>query len=60
LAWVILVVPDAMNKKASFVEGEGPRLEALGGPEGLERFEASRRFSVRSMRQWVICSSIIG
>jgi uroporphyrinogen decarboxylase len=33
----ILVVPDAMNQKVSFVEGEGPRLEALGGPEGLER-----------------------
>ena len=26
-----------MNQKVSFVEGEGPRLEALGGPEGLER-----------------------
>jgi uroporphyrinogen decarboxylase len=33
----ILVVPDAMNQKVSFVEGEGPRLEALGGPEGLGR-----------------------
>jgi uroporphyrinogen decarboxylase len=33
----ILVIPDAMNQKVSFVEGEGPRLEALGSPEGLAR-----------------------
>lgn len=33
----ILVVPDALNQKVSFVEGEGPRLEPLGGPEGLRR-----------------------
>jgi uroporphyrinogen decarboxylase len=33
----ILVIPDAMNQKVSFVEGEEPRLEALGSPEGLAR-----------------------
>jgi uroporphyrinogen decarboxylase len=33
----ILVIPDALNQKVSFVEGEGPRLEPLGGPEGLKR-----------------------
>ncbi|MBV8450608.1 MAG: uroporphyrinogen decarboxylase [Hyphomicrobiales bacterium] len=31
----ILVVPDALNQKVSFVEGEGPRLEPLNVPEGL-------------------------
>ena len=36
----ILVVPDAMNQKVSFVEGEGPRLEALCGPEGLNKLAA--------------------
>jgi Uroporphyrinogen decarboxylase (URO-D) len=34
----ILVVPDAMKQKVRFVEGEGPRLEALGVPEGIKRF----------------------
>jgi uroporphyrinogen decarboxylase len=33
----ILVVPDAMNCKVSFVEGEGPRLEAIEDPAGLVR-----------------------
>ncbi len=33
----ILVIPDALNQKVSFVEGEGPRLAPLGGPEGLAR-----------------------
>jgi uroporphyrinogen decarboxylase len=32
----ILVVPDAMNQKVRFMEGEGPKLEALGGPKGLD------------------------
>jgi uroporphyrinogen decarboxylase len=34
----ILVVPDAMKQKVRFVEGEGPRLEALGVPERIKRF----------------------
>ncbi len=33
----ILVVPDAMGQKVWFVEGEGPRLEPLTGPEDLAR-----------------------
>jgi len=40
----ILVVPDAMGRKVSFVEGEGPRLEPIGleeinhlkGPDAIE------------------------
>src|SRR6516165_6594270 len=33
----ILVVPDAMNQKVRFMEGEGPRLEAIKDPAGLAR-----------------------
>ena len=33
----ILVVPDTLNCKVSFVEGEGPRLDAILEPAGLER-----------------------
>jgi uroporphyrinogen decarboxylase len=33
----ILVVPDALNCKVSFVEGEGPRLDAILEPAGLGR-----------------------
>jgi len=33
----ILVVPDALNQKVSFLEGEGPRLEPLRNPEGLKQ-----------------------
>jgi uroporphyrinogen decarboxylase len=31
----ILVVPDALNCEVSFVEGEGPRLKAIDGPEAM-------------------------
>jgi uroporphyrinogen decarboxylase len=33
----ILVIPDALNDRVSFVEGEGPRLEPIGDPAGLRR-----------------------
>jgi uroporphyrinogen decarboxylase len=33
----ILVVPDAMNCPVAFVEGEGPRLPPIEGPDGLAR-----------------------
>jgi uroporphyrinogen decarboxylase len=33
----ILVVPDAMGQRVWFVEGEGPRLEALKSPAELDR-----------------------
>ena len=36
----ILVVPDAMNQKVSFVEGEGPRLDPLRDPEEFSRLRS--------------------
>jgi uroporphyrinogen decarboxylase len=36
----ILVVPEALDCKVSFAEGEGPRLEALEGPEALRRLRS--------------------
>ena len=32
----ILVVPHALGQRVSFVEGEGPRLDALKGPAALQ------------------------
>lgn len=31
----ILVIPDALGQAVRFAEGEGPRLEPIGGPEGI-------------------------
>jgi uroporphyrinogen decarboxylase len=36
----ILVVPEALNCKVSFAEGEGPRLEAVEDPGGLSRLSS--------------------
>ena len=33
----ILVVPHALGQRVTFVEGEGPRLDALGDPQSLQR-----------------------
>jgi uroporphyrinogen decarboxylase len=35
----ILVVPHALGQDVTFVEGEGPRLEALGDPQSLQRLK---------------------
>lgn len=35
----ILVVPHALGQRVTFVEGEGPRLDALGDPESLQRLK---------------------
>ena len=32
----ILVVPHALGQRVSFVEGEGPRLDALNDPAALQ------------------------
>jgi uroporphyrinogen decarboxylase len=37
LVFRILVVPHALGQRVSFVEGEGPRLEALNDPTTLQR-----------------------
>jgi uroporphyrinogen decarboxylase len=37
----ILVVPDALNQTVRFVEGEGPRLEAIGSAAELARLNLS-------------------
>ncbi|MEQ1717791.1 MAG: uroporphyrinogen decarboxylase [Hyphomicrobium sp.] len=41
----ILVVPDALGQKVSFVEGEGPRLEPIRDVNGLRRLDPSRTAS---------------
>ncbi len=38
----ILVVPDALGQGVSFVEGEGPRLDAIRDGKGLARLEPAR------------------
>jgi uroporphyrinogen decarboxylase len=38
----ILVVPDALGQKLWFAEGEGPKLEALTGPEDFARLTRAR------------------
>jgi uroporphyrinogen decarboxylase len=38
----ILVVPDALGQKVSFVEGEGPVLEPITSVEGLAKLEPAR------------------
>jgi uroporphyrinogen decarboxylase len=35
----ILVVPHALGQRVTFVEGEGPRLDALGDPHSLQRLK---------------------
>jgi uroporphyrinogen decarboxylase len=35
----ILVVPHALGQRVAFVEGEGPRLDALGDPQSLQRLK---------------------
>ncbi len=35
----ILVVPHALGQRVTFVEGEGPRLDALGDPPALQRLK---------------------
>jgi len=35
----ILVVPHALGQRVTFVEGEGPRLDALGDPQSLQRLK---------------------
>lgn len=45
----ILVVPDALGQRVSFVEGEGPRLEALQSADAIKRLDptgTSRTFSI--------------
>ena len=37
----ILVVPHALGQRVSFVEGEGPRLDALKGPAALQTLRAA-------------------
>ncbi len=37
----ILVVPDALGQKVSFLEGEGPKLEPIRDVNGLKRLESS-------------------
>ena len=38
----ILVVPDALGQKVSFVEGEGPRLDPIRDVNGLRRLDPAR------------------
>lgn len=38
----ILVVPDALGQDVGFVEGEGPRLQPLEGPQALAQLSPSR------------------
>jgi len=35
----ILVVPHALGQRVTFVEGEGPRLDALGDPQSLQQLK---------------------
>jgi uroporphyrinogen decarboxylase len=45
----ILIVPDAMGQKVTFVEGEGPRLEAVRAPADilkLDMRQTSDKFSI--------------
>jgi len=37
----ILVVPHALGQRVTFVEGEGPRLDALRDPEALQTLRAA-------------------
>ncbi len=39
----ILVVPHALGQRVTFVEGEGPRLDALGDPQSLQRLKRGDR-----------------
>ena len=42
----ILVVPHALGQRVSFVEGEGPQLDALTDPAALQRFPCLRSRSI--------------
>ena len=50
----ILVVPDALGQKVSFVEGEGPRLDPIRSEAGLSRLKPSETGAIYAL----ICETV--